>query len=83
MIASLQFCRRILLTGAGVFVAAALPAAAGVIPPVKADTFPSTAPQRAVAAFWGNVAFNLLAAAALAPLAIPWSSTTARSCKRP
>ena len=35
MIARLQLCRRILLTGAGLFVAAALAAAAGAIPPVK------------------------------------------------
>ena len=67
---SLKFCRRILLTSAGLFVAVALVVAAGVIPPVKADIFPSATPQRAVAAFWGNIAFDLLAATALVFIAI-------------
>jgi len=70
MIGSLKFCRRILLTSAGLFVAAGLVAAAGSIPPVKADVLPSATPQKAVAAFGGNVAFSLLAAAALAFIAL-------------
>jgi len=67
---SLKFCRRILLTSAGLFVAVALVVAAGVIPPVKADIFPSATPQRAVAAFWGNIAFDLLAATLLVFIAL-------------
>jgi hypothetical protein len=70
MIVRLKFCRRILLTSAGLFVAVALVVAAGVIPPVKADIFFSATPQRAVVAFWGNVAFNLLAAAVLVFIAL-------------
>jgi len=67
---SLKSCRRILLTSAGLFVAVALVVAAGVILPVKADIFPYAAPQRAVAAFWGNIAFNLLAATVLVFIAL-------------
>ena len=70
MIVSLKFCRRILLAGAALLVVGALVIAAGVIPPVKADIFPSATPQRAVAAFWGNVAFNLLAATVLVFIAL-------------
>jgi hypothetical protein len=70
MVVSLEFCRRILLTSAGLFVAAALAAAADAIPPVRAGIFPSAMPQRAVAAFGGNVALNLLAATALAFIAL-------------
>ena len=70
MIVSLKFCRRILLAGAALLVVGALVIAAGVIPPVKADIFPSAAPQRAAAAFWVNVAFNLLAATVLVFIAL-------------
>jgi len=67
---SLKFCRRALLTCAALLVAVALVVAAGVVPPVKADTFPLAAPQRAVHMFWGIVVLNFLAATDLVFLAI-------------
>lgn len=76
MIASLKFCRLILLTSAGLFVAVALVVAVGVIPPVKADIFPAATPQRAAVAFWVNVAFDILAATVLVFISL---RTTGRS----
>ncbi len=43
---------------------------AGVIPPVKADTYQFATPDRAVPAFWVIVVFNLLAAVVLGSNAI-------------
>jgi hypothetical protein len=57
--------RRWLWVGTGVFVVVALLLALGVIPAVKADTFPGAAPQRAALAFWWAVGLSLLAAAML------------------
>jgi hypothetical protein len=70
MIVNLKFCRRVLLASAVLLVVGALVIAAGVIPPVKADISPSATPQKAVAAFWGNVVFALLAAAVLVFIAL-------------
>jgi hypothetical protein len=67
---SSEVCRRSLLICAALLVAVALVVAAGVVPPVKADTFPQAAPERAVPFFWGIVVVNLLAAADLMSLAI-------------
>lgn len=77
MKATLKFCRRILLTSAGLLVAVALVVAVGVIPPVKADIFPAATPQRAAVAFWIIVAIDILAAAVLVFISL-W--TTGRSC---
>jgi phosphoglycerol transferase MdoB-like AlkP superfamily enzyme len=70
VIVNLSFRRRSLLTCAALLVVVALVVAAGVIPPVKGDTFPLGTPQRAVPAFWINVLVTLLAAAVLAFIAI-------------
>ena len=77
MKASLPFCRRMLLVCAGLFVAAALLIALGVIPPVKADTTPGASPEDAVPAFWVIVGLNLLVAVAVASIAI-WSKRRSR-----
>ena len=65
-----KFCRRSLLTCAALLVAVALVVAAGVVPPVKADTSPHATPQRAVPVFWGIVVLNLLVATSLVFIAI-------------
>jgi hypothetical protein len=70
MIVSLRFCRSSLLTCAALLIAVALVVAAGVIPPVKADTFPGATPEGAVPAFWGCVVLSLLAATVLGFIAI-------------
>jgi len=67
---SFKFCRRSLLTCAALLVAVALVVAAGVVPPVKADTFLLATPQRAVPVFWWIVALDLLAATLLVFIAI-------------
>lgn len=77
MPARLRFCRRSLLTCAALLVAAALVMVAGVIPPVKADTFPGSTPEAAVPAFWVNVAISLLTATVLGFIA---TRTNGRSC---
>ena len=56
--------RRILFASAGLLATVAVVVAAGVIPPVKSDTFSWVTHERAATAFWVNVAFNVLAAAA-------------------
>jgi len=56
--------RRILMLAAALTLASAAFLAFGVIPPVRADTFPSATPDRAVPAFWGNVLLLLVVAAA-------------------
>jgi hypothetical protein len=58
--------RRILFASAGLLATVAVVLVAGVIPPVKSDTFSLAAPESAATAFWVNVAFNVLAAAAFA-----------------
>ncbi len=73
--------RRMLLVCAVVFVIVALVLALGVIPPVKADTYPGVTPERAVAAFWVNISLNLLSALTLFFIAIrskgrSWISTS-------
>jgi len=56
--------QRILMLGAALMLASAAFVAFGVIPLVRADTFPSATPDSAVPAFWGNVLLVLLVAAA-------------------
>jgi len=70
MVASLVSCRRLLLVGAALLIVVALVLATGVIPPVKADTFPQALPERAAAAFWVNVVLCLVVAALLALAAV-------------
>ncbi len=70
MIVSLRFCRSFLLICAALLVAVALVLAAGVIPPVKAATFPGATPESAVPAFWVNVVLSLLTATVLGFIAI-------------
>ncbi|MCJ7526443.1 MAG: hypothetical protein MUP71_14655 [Candidatus Aminicenantes bacterium] len=65
MTVNLKSHRRILLAGAVLFAVVAFVVAAGVIPVIRADTFPAAAPLKAAAAFWVNVVFNLLVAASL------------------
>jgi hypothetical protein len=55
-------CRRMLLAGASMLVAAALLVALGVIPPVTADTSNFATPRRAAEGFWVVAGLNLLAA---------------------
>jgi len=62
---SLKFCRNSLFVSAALLIVVAFVVALGVIPPVKADTFPLATPEKAVPAFWVNVIFNLTAATAL------------------
>lgn len=76
MTVSLAFCRRSLLISAVLLVAVALVVAAAIIPPVRVDTFPLATPDRAVAAFWVEVVFNVLAATVVGFIAI---RTTGRS----
>ena len=75
------FYRRILLVCAVLFVVVALVVALGVIPPVKADTYPSVNHGAAAAAFWVNISINLLSAFSLFFIAIrskerSWKSTS-------
>jgi hypothetical protein len=55
---------RMLLIGAFLTLAAAAVIALGVIPRVRADTFPGATPDRAVVGFWVNVILAVLTAAA-------------------
>jgi ABC-type dipeptide/oligopeptide/nickel transport system permease component len=57
---SLKSCRSLLLTSAALVIAAALAIAVGVIPAVKADTFPRATPERAALAFEVVVGLSLL-----------------------
>ena len=61
-----NLCQRLLQSSAGLFVLIALIITAGVIPAVKADTFPLGTPERAAIAFWFMVGINLLAATVMA-----------------
>ena len=56
--------QRVLMLGAAMMLVSASLVAFGVIPFVRADTFPGAAPDRAVPAFWGNVLLLLFVAAA-------------------
>lgn len=56
--------QRMLLLGAFLALASAAVIAVGVIPRVRADTFPGATPDRAIPAFWVNVLLTVLAAAA-------------------
>jgi hypothetical protein len=60
--ASFAFCRRLLLIGAVLLSAVALVIPWAVIPPVRADTWPSATPASAVPAFWIIVFFHVLTA---------------------
>ena len=64
MTVSFSLCRRSLLICAALLVVVGLVVAAGVIPPVEADTFALATPQGAVRASWINVASQFLAAIA-------------------
>lgn len=71
--------QRLLMLAAVLLVVSAAIVALGVIPLVRADTFPGAAPERAVPAFWGNVALVLLvAAAAITASRLRWSRATLR-----
>ena len=75
------FYRRMLLVCAVLFVTIALVVALGIIPPVKADTYPGVNHEIAAAAFWGNIGLNLLSAFSLFFIAIRskernWKSTS-------
>jgi cell division protein FtsW (lipid II flippase) len=59
------FYRRVLLVCAGLFIIIGIVVAFGVIPPVKADTYPGVKHDKVAAAFWINIGFNLLAAFSL------------------
>jgi len=54
---------RLLQLGAGLLLISAAVVAFGVIPPVRADTYPLATPDRAVPAFWANALLNVLVAA--------------------
>jgi len=58
--------QRMLMLAAALMLASAAIVAFGVIPLVRADTFPGAAPDRAVPAFWANVVLALSVAAAAA-----------------
>ena len=75
------FYRRMLLVCAVLFIIVALVVALGVIPPVKADTYPGVNHEIAAAAFWVNISLNLLSAFSLFFIAIrskerSWKSTS-------
>jgi len=75
------FYRRMLIVCAVIFVTVTLVVALGVIPPVKADTYPGVTPERAALAFWVNIGLNLLSALTLFFIAIrsksrSWKSTS-------
>lgn len=55
--------RRLPLLGAVLTLVAAAIVAFAVIPPVRTDTFPLAAPDRAAMAFWGTALISLLVAA--------------------
>ena len=59
------FYRRVLLVCAVLFVLVSLVVALGVIPPVKADTYPGVKHDKVAAAFWINIGLNLLSAFSL------------------
>jgi hypothetical protein len=63
---------RLLLVCASLFLLVALVVALRVIPAVKSDMSPNALPERAVAAFWVNVGFNLLLSASCGAIAV-WS----------
>lgn len=65
MKANVLFYRRILLVCSVLFVIVALVVALGVIPPVKADTYPGVNHEKVAAAFWVNISLNLLSAFSL------------------
>jgi hypothetical protein len=79
MTVSLESCRRFLLVGAALLVVVALVIATGVIPPVRADTFPLALPGRAAAAFWVNVVLCLVVAALLVLAAVRTEKRSRRS----
>lgn len=59
------FYRRVILACAVLFVIVGLVVALGVIPPVKADTYPGVKHDKVAAAFWINIGLNLLSASFL------------------
>jgi O-antigen ligase len=66
---------------AAIFVIVAIVLALGVIPPVKADTYPGVNHEKVATAFWVNIGLNLLSAATLIFIAIrskgrSWISTS-------
>lgn len=74
-------CRRILYSCAVLFVIVALVMALGVIPPVKADTYPGVKHAKVAAAFWVNISLTLLSAFSLFIIGLrskerTWKSTS-------
>jgi len=81
MKANSLFYRRILFVLAILFVIVAFVVALGVIPPVKADTYPGVKHDIVAAAFWVNISLNLLSAFSVFFIAIrskerSWKSTS-------
>ena len=62
---NILFYKRMLLVAAILFVIVALVIALGVIPPVKADTYPGVNHEKVTVAFWVNIGLNLLIALTL------------------
>ena len=81
MKANSLFYRRILSVLAILFVIVAFVVAFGVIPPVKADTYPGVKHDKVAAAFWVNISLNLISAFSIFFIAIrskerSWKSTS-------
>jgi len=70
MTARQAFCRRSLLTSAGLLVVVALVVAVVVIPQVRVEASRGGTPQKAVTAFWLNFGFTLLSALGVFLIAI-------------
>ena len=56
------YYRRVLLVCAVLFIIVGLVVALGVIPPVKADTYPGVKHDKVAIAFWINIGLNFLSA---------------------
>lgn len=74
--------RRVLLVCAVLFVIVGLVVALGVIPPVKADTYPGVKHDKVATAFWITIGLNLLSAFFLFFISLRstrrnWKSTSA------
>jgi hypothetical protein len=72
--------RRILFVSAALAVVVAVVIIAGVMPSVRADVYPGARPEKAIPAFWANVAISLLVAAVLMGLAL--ASERRGRCRR-
>ena len=66
-----SFYRRVLLVCGVAFVTVALVLALGVMQPVKAEAGRGATPEKAVVAFWVNIALNLISALVIFSIVIP------------